>query len=151
MFIIDISVPRNVDPEINNIDNIYLYDIDDLQGVVDNNINGRKKESEKAADIIDAEVETFLKWYASLDVVPTVIALRERAEAIRKEELEKVLKKLDGLGERDIKAIESLTNSIVNKLIHSPTAALKSEIEDKDFMVDVVRRLFGLEAKKNSR
>lgn len=145
MFIIDISVPRNIDPEINHIDNIYLYDIDDLQGVVGTNIQERSKEAEKAERIVDEEVEGFLKWQASLSAVPTIIALREKAEAIRKEELEKTLVKLGSISEQDIKSIEALTNSIVYKLMHLPTAALKSEIEDKDIMVDIIRRLFDLD------
>lgn len=149
VFIIDISVPRNIDPQINDLDNVYLYDIDDLQGVVDINIQERSKEAEKAEAIVDSEVDSFLKWRASLSAVPTIIALREKAEAIRKEELEKTLKKLEPLGEEKIKAIEYLTNSIVNKLIHPPTAALKSAEEDRELIVDAVRRLFSLETEKD--
>ena len=150
VFIIDISVPRNIDPEINNIDNIYLYDIDDLQGVIDINIEERSREAEKAEGIINIEVDTLLKWYASLSTVPAIVALRDKAEAIRKEELEKTVRKLDGLNEEEIKSIEALTNSIVHKLIHLPTAALKSEIEDKDIMVDIVRRLFDLDTSQGN-
>ncbi len=145
MFIIDISVPRNVDPQINDIDNIYLYDIDDLQGVVGTNIQERGKEAEKAERIVDEEVKAFLKWQASLSAVPTIVALRNKAEAIRKEELEKTLRKLGHLREEETKSIESLTASIINKLIHPPIAALKSEVEDKDIMVDIVRRAFDLD------
>jgi glutamyl-tRNA reductase len=144
MFLIDISVPRNLDPKINELDNVYLYDIDDLQGIVDTNIQERQKEAEKAEKIIDSEVESFLKWQASLSAVPTIIALREKAEAIRKEELEKALRKLGPLEEDKIKSIEYLTISIVNKLIHPPTAALKSEEENRELMVDVVKKLFNL-------
>ncbi len=145
MFLIDISVPRNLDPEINNLDNVYLYDIDDLQGVVDLNIQERSKEAEKAEKIVNLEVESFLKWQSSLSAVPTILALREKAEAIRREEFEKTLKKIGPLEEDKIKAIEYLSTSIVNKLIHPPTAALKSEQEDKDTIVDMTKRLFQLE------
>jgi len=144
MFIIDISVPRNIDPEINDLDNIYLYDIDDLQGVITTNIQERSKEAEKAEKIVDEEVEAFLKWQASLSAVPTIVALRDKAEAIRKEEIEKRLGKLSRLGEEEIKSIESLTSAIINKLIHYPIAALKSEAEDKEIMVDIVKRAFDL-------
>lgn len=149
MFIFDISVPRNIDPGINDLDNVYLYDVDDLQGVVDTNIQERSKEAEKAERIVASEVESFLKWRDSLTSTPTIVALREKAEAIRKEELEKTLKKIGPLEENKIKAIECLTSSIVNKLIHPPTAALKSEQEDRDIMIDIANRLFKLESEEN--
>ncbi|MEE8330060.1 MAG: glutamyl-tRNA reductase [Thermodesulfovibrionia bacterium] len=151
MFIIDISVPRNIDPQINDIDNIYLYDIDDLQGVISINIQERNKEAEKAERIVDEEVEAILKWHASLSAVPTIVALRYKAETIRKEELEKIHRKLGHLKEEEIKSIESLTSSIINKLIHWPIAALKSEVEDKDTMVDIVRRAFNLDTDRDSK
>jgi glutamyl-tRNA reductase len=150
MFIIDISVPRNIDPEINDIDNVYLYDIDDLQGVVVTNIQERGKEAEKAERIVNEEVESFLKWQASLSAVPTIIALRNKADTIRKQELEKTIRKLDSLGENEIKSVEALTNSIVNKLMHFPTDALKSEVEDSEIMIDVVNRIFDLSINSQS-
>jgi glutamyl-tRNA reductase len=151
VFIIDISVPRNIDPSINDIDNIYLYDIDDLQGVVSTNIQERNKEAEKAERIVDEEVEAFLKWQASLAAVPTIIALRDKADAIKNEELQKTLKKLDNLGENEIKSIEALTNSLVNKLIHFPTSALKSEGEDKEIIIDIVNRIFDLNTSSSDK
>jgi glutamyl-tRNA reductase len=146
VFIIDISVPRNIDPEINDIDNIYLYDIDNLQGIVSTNIEERGREAEKAERIVNEEVESFLGWQASLTAVPTIVALREKAESIRNEELQKSLNKLDGLGEKEMKSIEVLTNSIVNKLLHYPTAALKSETEDREIVIDIINRVFHLTA-----
>ncbi len=148
VFIIDISVPRNIDPEINNIDNVYLYDVDDLQGVVDSNVQGRQKEAEKAEAIITDEIETFQKWQSSLDSVPTIIALRDRADAIRKEELERLLNKLSGLGDKEKKDIEYMANAITNKLIHPPTAALKEDAEDKDILIATIKRLYGLNEKE---
>ena len=118
MFIIDISVPRNIDPEINKLDNVYLYDIDDLNSIVDANLSERRREAEKAEAIIAEEVDVFLKWQASLDAVPTIVDLRQKAEDIRKEELKKALNKLGSLDDNEIKVIEALTNSIVNKLLH---------------------------------
>lgn len=148
VFIIDISVPRNIDPEINELENVYLYNIDDLQGVVDANIFERRKEAEKAERIVEEEVEKFMKWQASLDSVPTIIALREKAEEIKKEELEKLLNKLNHINEQEREAIECMANSIINKLIHPPTIALKESSEDKETLVALIRRLYGLENEK---
>ncbi|MBF0607771.1 MAG: glutamyl-tRNA reductase [Candidatus Magnetobacterium sp. LHC-1] len=144
VFIIDISVPRNIDPDINRIDNVYLYDIDDLKGVIDTNINQRQKEALKASDIIDEEVEGFNKWLQSLDAVPTIVALREMADDIKKDELTKLFNKLNTLDERDRKSIEIMANSIVNKLVHPPTVALKEGAEDKDTLISTIRKLYGL-------
>jgi len=144
VFIIDISVPRNIDPEINDLNNVYLYDVDDLHGVVDTNILERQKEAKKAEGIIEEEIETFRKWLSSLDSVPTVIALREKAEAIKKEELERLINRLPDIGEKERKAIENLANSIINKLIHAPTIALKEDTEDKDMLIATIKRLYGL-------
>ncbi len=148
VFIIDISVPRNIDPEINHIDNVYLYDVDDLQGVVDINVLERRKEAEKAEKVIAEEIETFQKWQTSLDSVPTVIALRERADAIKKEELDRLLNKLPSLGEKERKDIEYMATAIINKLIHPPTAALKEDTEDKDILIATIKRLYGLNEKE---
>lgn len=144
VFIIDISVPRNIDPDINHIDNVYLYDVDDLQGVVDANINERHKEADKAEIIISDEVDTFLKWQASLDTVPTVISLRNSAEAIKKLELEKLFNKLGSIAASDKKAIEYMATAIVNKLIHPPTAALRDDVEDRDILIATIKRLYGI-------
>jgi len=148
VFIIDISVPRNIDPEINDLENVYLYNIDDLQGVVDANIFERKKEAEKAEKIVDEEVEKFIKWQESLDSVPTIVALREKAEEIKKKELERLLNKLNNLSNEEKEAIECMASAIINKLIHPPTAALKNSSEDKEVLVAVIRRLYGLEDEK---
>jgi glutamyl-tRNA reductase len=151
VFIIDISVPRNIDPEINDMNNVYLYDVDDLRGVVDTNILERQKEAKKAEDIIEEEIETFKKWLSSLDSVPTVIALREKAEAIKKEEMEKLMNRLPEIGEKEKKAIEGLASSIVNKLIHAPTVALKEDSEDKDIMIATIKRLYGLNGEDDDK
>jgi glutamyl-tRNA reductase len=148
MFIIDISVPRNIDPKINDLDNVYLYDIDDLQGVIELNIQARNREAQKAEEIVTAEVESFLRWKASLSAVPTIVALRDKAEMIRKGELEKALRKLGPLGEEQIKTIDYLTKAIVNKLVHPPTVALKFEQEDKDELIATIRKLYGLNSEK---
>ncbi len=149
VFIIDISVPRNIDPEINDLDNVYLYNIDDLQGIVDANKFERQKEAEKAEKIIEEEIETFLKWQFSLDSVPTIITLREKAEEIKKEELDRLLNKIPGVGEKEKKAIEYMATAIINKLIHPPTMALKEDSEDKDILIATIRRLYGINGEKN--
>jgi glutamyl-tRNA reductase len=150
MFIIDISVPRNIDPEINDLDNVYLYDVDNLQGVVDTNIQERGKEAQKAEQIVDDEIGSFMKWLDSLAATPTIVALRNRAEEIRKTELEKTLTKLGPMEEKTIKSIEHLTSSIVNKLIHPPTALLKSDDEDKEQVLDIVQKLFKLDIERDN-
>ncbi len=144
VFIIDISVPRNIDPEINDLDNVYLYDVDDLQGVVDSNISERKKEAEKAEAIIAEEIESFQRWMSSLDSVPTVVALRNKAETIKKEELERIINRFPELGEKERKAIEYLAAAITNKLIHPPTAALREDAEDRDVLIATIKKLYGL-------
>jgi glutamyl-tRNA reductase len=145
VFIIDISVPRNIDPQINDLDNVYLYDVDDLQGVVDSNLLERKKEAEKAEKIISEEVEKFLKWVNSLDSVPVIVALRNRAEELKRAELERLLNRLNGIDEKQRKAIEYTISSVVNKLIHPPTVALKEDTEDRDVMIAMIKKLYGLE------
>jgi glutamyl-tRNA reductase len=148
VFIIDISVPRNIDPEVNNLENVYLYNVDDLQGVVDSNVFERKKEAEKAEGIIDEEMETFLKWQSTLDSVPTIISIREKAEEIKKEELDKLFHKMPGLGEKETEAITYMATALMNKLIHPPTAALKEDSEDKDILVATIRKLYGIDGKR---
>ncbi len=145
VFIIDISVPRNIDPAINDLANVYLYDVDDLQGVVDENVLERKKEAEKGEGIVEEEVETFLRWQSSLDAVPAILALREKAEAIKRAELEKFLRKNHNLGDVEKKAVEQLVSAVTNKLIHPPTAALKGDVEDKDVLIALVKRLYETE------
>lgn len=147
MFMIDISVPRNIDPNINGLENVYLYDVDDLQGVVDSNMGERKKEAEKAESIIKDEVEVFERWISSLDSVPTIVSLRQRAEDIKKQELIKLLNKLE-LNEKEQKAVEYMASAIINKLIHPPTAALKDDVEDRDHLIAIISKLYGLNGEK---
>lgn len=148
IFIIDISVPRNIDPEINSLDNVYLYDVDDLQGVVAANIQERNKEAEKAEKIIEEEIEAFQRWASSLDAIPAIVALRERAEAIKKDELERLINRFPHLEEKEQKAIEYMASAIVNKLIHTPTVALKEDSEDKDMLIAAIKKLYGLNGEK---
>lgn len=144
VFLIDISVPRNIDPNINDLDNVYLYNIDDLQEVVDTNLLERKKEAEKAEKIIDEEVERFIKWTSSLNSVPLIISIRQKAETVKEEELEKFKHKFPDLDKEKLAAIEQLATAITNKLIHSPTVALKENSEDMELLAITVKKLYGL-------
>lgn len=147
MFFIDISVPRNVDPLVNNIDNVYVYDIDDLQGVVAANIKERHKEAEEAEGIIKEEVEGFYRWIKSLDVVPTIIALRKKFDEIKDEELEEALSSLKGLSDEQVKTIEKMADAIIKKIMHDPVAHLKKESNkvEGDFYIEAARKLFDLD------
>lgn len=147
MFFIDIAVPRDVDPAVNSLDEVFLYDIDDLEKVVEANRRERQQEALVAEDLIWREVRHFQQWLAARDVVPTIVALRRRAEAVRLDELEKVLAKLGTLSERDRRAVEALTVGIVNKLLHAPTVNLKRASRDgqgQDF-AQLLQQLFELE------
>lgn len=149
VFIIDISVPRNIDPEINKIGNVYLYDVDDLQDVVDTNMLERKKEAEKAEKIIDEEVDKFTKWMSSLDSVPTIVALRQKAEEIKNEELEKFRNKFPEMDAEKMKAFEYVATAIINKLIHPPTVALKNDTEDREELIAMIKKLYGINGDDN--
>ncbi|HKL49057.1 MAG TPA: glutamyl-tRNA reductase [Desulfuromonadales bacterium] len=146
MFLIDIAVPRDIDPRVNTIDNVYLYDVDDLQGVVQANLKERKKEAKKAETIVGQEVGQFHQWLSNLEIVPTIVSLRQSLEDVRQQEVDKSLARLNHLGEKDKKAIEALTRSIVNKILHNPTAVLKQSQGDAagDTYVDAIRTLFDL-------
>lgn len=146
MFFIDISVPRNIDPLVNNIENAFVYDVDALQDVVVANLKERSIEAEAAEKIIDEEIEKFYRWIKSLDVVPTIIALRQSCDAIRKTELEKAFVMLSGLGDKERKILDSMTTAIVNKILHHPVTHLKKEANkiEGDLYVDTVRKLFDI-------
>lgn len=148
MFFIDISVPRNIDPLINNIDNIYLYNVDDLQGVVEANLKERAKEAKEAEAIINEELGNFHRWVKSLDVVPTIVALKKKFEEIRKGEMEKALSGMNNLQEKDKETIDAMTKAIINKVVHDPVTHLKKEANkvEGDFYIEAARKLFDLDA-----
>jgi glutamyl-tRNA reductase len=146
MFLIDLAVPRALDPALNGLDNVYVYDIDDLDSVVTDNRGARAREAAKAEVIVDAEVEAFWRWFTSLDAVPTIVALREKFDDIRRRELERALAALGDVDPRQRAAIERLTQAIVNKLLHAPLATLREHRADptEAFYIDAARRLFRL-------
>ncbi len=146
LFFIDIAVPRDVDARINDIDNVYVYDIDDLQGIVELNREDRKREAQKAEYIISEEITKFQNWLNTLDVVPTIIALREKAENIRLNELQKTFSQIPDLSDRERQAIEILTGAIVKKLLHDPILFLKKKAhrDTKQLFVDYTQQLFNI-------
>jgi glutamyl-tRNA reductase len=151
MFCIDLSVPRNFDPRINAIDNVYLYDIDDLGAMADENRDERHREAEKAEHIVTQEVEAFWRWLDHLEVVPTIVALREKMDAIRRAELQKTLGSLKDLGPRERDALEAMTEAIVNKILHTPITRLKQrDRRSEAFYIDAARRLFDIEGSDES-
>jgi glutamyl-tRNA reductase len=151
LFFIDIAVPRDVEPHVNRIDNVFLYDIDDLKGVVDSNIDKRKKEAVKAERIVEEGVIKFSQWLKTLEVVPTIVALQDKCEEIRRIELKKTLSSLDGLSDSQKKDVESLTLSITKKILNNPILFLKRK-QDRDsqnLYLDVTRKLFDLDSDNN--
>ena len=148
MFLIDLAVPRALEPALNQLDNVYLYDIDDLEGVVAQNRGARAREAAKAETIVEAEVDAFWRWFTSLDAVPTIVALREQVEAIRRHEIERLLPALGALDPRQREALERLTRAIVNKVLHGPLTALRRHRADpaEALYVEAARRLFHLGA-----
>jgi glutamyl-tRNA reductase len=127
LFLIDIAVPRDVDPRVNELDNVYSYDIDDLRGVVGTNLAAREREAVRAEAIVDREVGHFMEWLQTLEVVPTIVSLRDRFETIRRAELEKALRTMGDLTAEQRDAVSALTTALTNKLLHPPLAELKRQ------------------------
>jgi glutamyl-tRNA reductase len=146
LLLIDLAVPRDLDPAIHELDGCYLYDIDDLEAIVAETLSGRRGEAERAEAIVASEAEKFHEWQASLEVVPAIASLRARAEAIREAELANAEGVLERLDESERRAIETITSRIVDKLLHLPTVRLKQAAAAADGVVyaEAVRHLFGL-------
>jgi glutamyl-tRNA reductase len=150
MFFIDIAVPRDVDPEMNKLDGIFVYDIDDLQQAVSSHVADRGKEAERAAAIIEVEVERFQARLQTRDVAPTIVSLQDHLETIRQAEIDRVRGRLGRLSPEQELAVETLTRGIVNKIMHTPIGALKTAARESEAttVVDIVRRLFDLHERK---
>ncbi len=146
LFLIDIAVPRDIEKAVEEVENVYLYDIDDLKSVVEENTARRAREARKAERIIDEEVIKFLSWLETLEVVPVIQALQAKGEEIRRRELGRSMKALKGLSEGELQAVEVLTRSIVQKLLHDPVVTLRKEAAGRDVqgLLETVRRLFCL-------
>jgi len=146
IFFIDIADPRDVEPRVGDIANVYLYNIDDLQKVANDNIQDREKEAEKAEAIVQDEVVKFVNWHQSLEVTPTIVALRKKFEEIRSKELAKTFSIHPSLSDKERQSLEALTSAIINKILHGPLTLLKQKDEDAmaHLYLDALRRLFEL-------
>jgi glutamyl-tRNA reductase len=146
LFVIDIGVPRNADPGINELDNVYLYDIDDLGAVASENAEQRRRETVRAEALVNEEQQRFDGWLSALRAVPTIKNLRSYVEAIRSSEFDKTMAKLT-LADAERQRVEALTRSIVNKILHAPLARLRREAEREEGMayLETARVLFGLD------
>ena len=146
IFVIDIGVPRNAEPEVDTLDNVYLYDIDDLGAVSEQNAEERRRETVHAEALVVEEQQRFDGWFAALRAVPTIKHLRAHVETIRSNEVDKTLAKL-AIGESEREQVESLTRSIVNKILHSPLSRLRREAEREEGVayLETARALFGLD------
>jgi glutamyl-tRNA reductase len=152
MFFIDIAVPRDVDPQMNKLDGIFVYDIDDLQQAVAANTSDRRKEAERAESIIDNEIDRFQAKLQTRDVVPTIVSLQDHLETIRQAEIDRVRGRLGKLSPEQELAIETLTRGIVSNIMHTPISTLKTAARGSEAtpMIDVVRRIFNLQEKEKS-
>ncbi len=147
LFLIDIAVPRDIDPAAGQLDNVYLYNIDDLQDIVDENRNIRQLEAEKAEAIVADEVKRYWEWYNTLEVVPTIVSLKEKTEAIVRGELEKSSPWIQNLPEEERVHIEGLLSSVVNKILHDPIVGLKDKTIHRSAKpyIAAIKHLFKLE------
>ncbi|HZT36827.1 MAG TPA: glutamyl-tRNA reductase [Bryobacteraceae bacterium] len=146
MFLIDIAVPRNIDPAVNELDNVFLYDVDDLQQVVNRNVENRAKIAEQAEQIISEEVERMMARLKAREIAPTIVSLQEQLDQLRIAEIQRVRARLGQLTPEQEEAIESLTRGIVNKIAHGPISELRRQAIEPDghHFVSVIRRVFRL-------
>ena len=146
LFIVDIAVPRDVDPRVGNLDNVFVYDVDDLQKVAEENLAVREREAAQAERIVGEELRAFEVWQRSLELTPTIVALRERFSRIVESELAKTLKRLEDLGPEERRVLEQMSQATVNKLLHVPLTELKegAGAPDGALLIAAARRLFDL-------
>lgn len=146
IFIIDIGVPRNADPAVDRLEEVFRYDIDDLSAIANENAEGRRRERSAAEAIVGEEQQRFEDWFAALRAVPTIRHLRARVDSIREQELERALSRL-ALDDASREGVEALTKSLVNKILHAPLTRLRQEAEREEGMayLEVARMLFGLD------
>lgn len=149
MFFIDIAVPRDVDPEMNRLDGIFVYDIDDLQEAVSSHVAGRKQEAERAEQLIDSEVERFQTRLQSLRLTPTIVSLQDQFETVRQGELDRIRGRLGNLTPEQERAIEALSRGIVNKILHTPIRSLKTAAAGPEVttLIESFRKIFDLQSK----
>jgi len=146
MFLIDIAVPRNIEPSVNELDNVFLYDIDDLQKVVATNLEGREHSAQEAEAIIQEEVERMMARLKAREVVPTIVSLQEQLENVRHTELVRMRGKFGNLTPEQEQALDALTKSIINKIAHGPISELRHQATQPDghFFIATIRKVFRL-------
>ncbi len=147
LFVIDIAVPRDVDPAVGALTNVFLYDIDDLQRVVEANLAQRRREVPRVQAIVAEETARFLAWLRARDVVPTIVDLRQHVDGIREAELAWAMNKLDGLSDRERNVVMALSQRLMNKILHQPTIKLKQHANGREAYryTDALRDLFGMD------
>jgi glutamyl-tRNA reductase len=147
LFLIDIAVPRDIDPAADGIENVYLYNIDNLQDIVDENMKNRRREALKAEEIVAEEVTQYLNWLKELEAVPTIVSLRTKVESIVRMEMSKAESWMSKLENGDREKVDALVNGIVNKLLHAPVAVMKEESAEfnSQDIVAAARQLFRLD------
>lgn len=150
MFLIDIAVPRNIDPAVNELEHAFLYDIDDLQRIVDRNLRGRREVADEAERIVDQEVERLLARLRSRDVTPTIVSLQEQLEAVRRDVMSRYRPKLGPLTAEQEETLDALTRGIINKIAHGPISEMRRHASEQQGgesteIVSFVRRMFRLE------
>jgi len=148
MFFIDIAVPRDIDPNLNQLDNVYLYDIDDLKEVIEENMAQRQEEANKARAVVELETATFSNWLNSLELQPTIVDLVDKNEEVALRELSKTLKKIGPVDGKTQKALETLVLSIGRKTLHEPICFLKRRTQEEgsaERFIDLARRMFNLD------
>jgi glutamyl-tRNA reductase len=151
VFFIDIAVPRDISPDVNDLDNVYVYDIDSLKEVVEENLAQRKEEAVKAAQIVKEEAEAFEQWFSSLDLQPTIVDLIDHHKIIITAELERTLKKIGPVSEDMRQALAVMTRALTSKLSHAPIAFLKNSHKHKGAdtaHIDLVRRIYMIDAER---
>jgi len=146
MFLIDIAVPRNIEPDVNKLDNVFLYDIDDLGRVVETNLKGRIDVAVEAEDIIREEVERMMLRLKTREVTPTIVSLQEQLESLRSAEIERMRAKLGALSPQQEEAVQAITRGIVNKIAHGPISELRKQAADPGgvHLASMIRKLFRL-------
>jgi glutamyl-tRNA reductase len=146
MFFIDIAVPRDIDPGVHEIDNAFLYDIDDLQQVVESNLKERLKEAVRAEQIVDEEVQVFCSRMQSREIVPTIVQLRDTLDKLRRDEIERYRKTLKDMTPDQQAAVDQITQSLVNKILHQPISHLKQIAHEPNGaeMTDLIRKIFNI-------
>ena len=148
LLLIDLAVPRDVDPECREVEGVTLYDVDEVQAIVEQNASGREAEARRAGAILDSELARFERWLAAQEVMPTLTALRERADSIVSQVLAENATRWESLSATDRERIEQLARAIANRLLHEPTVRIKglADREDAYLRVSALRELFGLDA-----